>query len=48
MLDLHRRETVSDWERGVHTPDAAHLERLATALEVDWTDFYCRDDSGPE
>ena len=28
-------------------PDAAHLERLAAALEVHWTDFYCRDDRGP-
>ena len=41
MLDLHRKQTVSNWERGAHLPGAAHLERLAAALDVHWTDFYC-------
>ena len=48
MIDLHRKETLSGWERGVHAPDPAHLERLAAALEVHWTEFFCRDDSGPK
>ncbi len=48
MLDLRRRNTVSNWERGVHAPDAAHLERLAAVLEVHWTDFYRRDDGGSD
>ena len=29
-------------------PDAAHLERLAAALGVHWTDFYRREDNGPD
>ena len=44
MLDIQRTTTLSDWERGVHMPDAAHLARLAQALNCDWTDFFCRRD----
>ena len=42
MLDLRRtNRAVSDWERGVHMPDPAQLERLAVALGVHWNDFNC-------
>lgn len=35
-----KRQHLSDWERGIHTPSHANLEKLAEALECHWTTFY--------